>query len=858
LWAVAVASACAWVAGSGTVARAAQPDWCDPSVLRSARVSVRLEVRRQRFDDWIATSTTTVRVPLEWSRTKQLMWEAEEGNGQMAMRCLFGAPDADERHSTPTVAVDHGTVVVTDVVRLTVNEPHLRERLGPWQVNLALTQWSFSLVPDALPQAHWTSVTVASAIPVEQAEPVPDHETATGTLSWLREPGEGPPKAEVRLRPPGQLALAAWLNRGVQWLIARWAWGAADLLVYLLVLFVAIQLGRQADWPDGSDGALTWLVTSVWLLFVGHLLVFAGSVVTEAGWGELGLGDAYGNAVAAGESAGWVVVLAAAAVLAWWPWLTGRLRLAAMVVVSLLAAACVAGLVLVWSAMRGADWRPGLATPLRVDNVPIVVGVVAGLLRVDNVPIVVGVVAGLLALAVYAGVIMRVWRSGWKPDRGCDEKPDQGNDEKPARTPPWPVAVAVVVLGALLAVLVPLQFAAYLLAQLRTTRWLWNSDSDWDWLWDDVLTYPRWMVSDVVVFFLLWTVVVLAVLAVLRQRTLTATSLTKDDQHLGALLFVLVTVYWPDRYAGLYFPLAPLVAFGVLVVLFRWWRPPGIPDHSKAITVPTADLVTQAASYNDLEARARRLEQQWSSGAPELKRESYEQQRKQLRAEVSNSRDAVHLGSGSGATPVDLYLTNGREDSPWRSAVDCAKDKGTIVAALLATLLMLLFNWQDNRWKMILNGWLGPAQLLINVAGELIFWFAMAFVLGLLWRALPGRRGFVKPMPLIAAWSAGAAAHYLMVRWLGQTASEDAIPRILLMFVVLTLVAVVKDVHSLDEIRDAWTSRLGFLATVYRVGPAGTTAAFLLAQVAAAFALWQQLRSGVGGEPLPPSPRSGR
>jgi len=78
------------------------------------------------------------------------------------------------------------------------------------------------------------------------------------------------------------------------------------------------------------------------------------------------------------------------------------------------------------------------------------------------------------------------------------------------------------------------------------------------------------------------------------------------------------------------------------------------------------------------------------------------------------------------------------------------------------------------------------------------------------------------------------------------------------MFVFLTLIAVIRDLHTLNEIRDTWASRLGLLATVYRVGTASATAAFLLAQVAAAFALWQQLRSGAGGELPIPSPRSGR
>jgi hypothetical protein len=113
-------------------------------------------------------------------------------------------------------------------------------------------------------------------------------------------------------------------------------------------------------------------------------------------------------------------------------------------------------------------------------------------------------------------------------------------------------------------------------------------------------------------------------------------------------------------------------------------------------------------------------------------------------------------------------------------------------------------------------------------------------------------------MPLIAAYSAGAAAHYLTVWLLGQTASGDILPRILLMFVFLTFIAVIRDLHTLNEIRDSWASRLGLLATVYRLGTASATAAFLLAQVAAAFALWQQLRSGVGGEPPIPGPRTAR
>jgi hypothetical protein len=75
----------------------------------------------------------------------------------------------------------------------------------------------------------------------------------------------------------------------------------ADLLVYLFVLYLALQLRRQVDGSDGRNGALTWLVRSVWLLAVGHLLVFVGSLLTEVGWGSLGL-EAGGLRLAHGPS----------------------------------------------------------------------------------------------------------------------------------------------------------------------------------------------------------------------------------------------------------------------------------------------------------------------------------------------------------------------------------------------------------------------------------------------------------------------------------------------------------------------------------------------------------------------------
>jgi hypothetical protein len=153
-------------------------------------------------------------------------------------------------------------------------------------------------------------------------------------------------------------------------------------------------------------------------------------------------------------------------------------------------------------------------------------------------------------------------------------------------------------------------------------------------------------------------------------------------------------------------------------MLLRWWRPPAVSDNSEATALPTTELKSQAASYNELETRARGLDQRWSNGDPFLERESYDEEREELRSEIRSCRHAVRLDDKAPATPVDLFLSSGHEDNPWANGVACARD--ALGPALLATALMLWISWQDNRWKLILDGWLGPAQLTLNITGELI------------------------------------------------------------------------------------------------------------------------------------------
>jgi hypothetical protein len=186
--------------------------------------------------------------------------------------------------------------------------------------------------------------------------------------------------------------------------------------------------------------------------------------------------------------------------------------------------------------------------------------------------------------------------------------------------------------------------------------------------------------------------------------------------------------------------------------------------------------------------------------------------------------------------------------------------KVAVVPALLASAYMLAAAWRHGAWRTVWLGWFGPLWLgVLLPASEFLFWIGAAFALGYFWHQLPGRRGFVKPIPLVAAYALGIGAKHFLLRVLDQTRPQGAVTRILLMLVVLTAVAVLIDLRVLDAIRSPWTGRLAPLIGIYRVGTASTTLAFLLTQAAAIFGLWQQLRTGAGvSQPSSPPPTTNR
>jgi hypothetical protein len=837
--------ACMWVVLVGGTAWAAESSGCDEEGLKSADVSVRLEIRTHGFDEWLAASTTTVEVPQGWELASRLLWEDDEDDYLNAMRCLLGPTDADEKHRHPTVVKRGERLIVTDTVRISATEPYPREKLGFWDLELGIRDWSFSLVaPKALKKAQWSWVTIASGTPVKWANSAPSYRDAAGTLTWSRWAEPDPNtlrQVSISLAPPGPMALAWWLNQKWYWLVPLGLYGVADLLVYVPALVIAVRLRRHSD----VGRTATWLLSIITVLAAAHGLVLLGSGLAELVWWPNF--SFLGDILPVGESVAWASLLVITALMIWSPRpKSGALATGVVVVIGALAG-------VVWLAMMARPdkpWNPTITRPLSVDNLPIALGAVGG----------------LAVVAAYAGVVDQVMTATpWKALRW-----------KTLRTT-YAVGLPLLIAGIVLALVSPVQYAAYRLSRGDTIHWLADGQgflSDPNALWRDALAYPRWMIDLVTVP--LWMLVALIVLVLLYQRRSRSIDhaedrISNEDRCLAVFLFVLVAVWWPHWYAGLWFPLAALVTFGSLLACLYLWPPRTLllrrgrqtfsgDTHAENVNRP---LIEQAQDYSELQARGTWLEAQWSSGDVKLGdtetlRQAYNTQRKMLQDEITKSRHAAGLASDEQVlTPIDVYLAQGPDSTPWGNGVLAAER--ALIPALLATAYMLAIAWRHGAWHTTLDGWFGPAQLiLLNTTGEFVSWVGIAFVLGFLWRELPGTRGYAKPWPLIAAYSLGVGAHYLLSYFLGQKQPQGQLTRIMLMIVFLAVVAVLVDMQALHRLREAWSSRLGPLITVYGLRSASATIAFLLAQAVALFTLWQQLRTGAGVTQGPGGPGPSR
>jgi hypothetical protein len=771
-----------------------EADPCGLTGLRSVRVAVNLDIRKLAFDDWAIRSTSRVELPRDWPLADRLFAAEQTEPYRAAMRCLFGAIDADQRHQPPVVTASQTGFMVTDVVHYILAEGS-PSRLGFWQLEAGPDTWRLALRPEALSNSKWSSITVSSELPVTVTGPPPLTTAPATAFIWRPRAAAGAPLVTVSVAATPALRLAGWAGSGQHWILSALTAGVGDVVVYVLIVPAAWRWRRSAGKQSGPGRAAGWLLTSILLVLAAHVLV--GIPVVAA---SILPADRF----AIDESVGWIALLSLLAVVVWRPRLgrTARAGLLAGFASVVGAAGFIAHAGQAAVSMEVA-WRPG-----------------GGLPGPAVTPIVLGVIAGVLMLAGYAGIVVRIWAAaGW-----------------PAPSASRAVGIVLVGLGFLLAAVSPVQYMQYLMRSMNTVRWL----ADWDFPLGTAFAYTRDAIDLAAVP--LWYLVGLALVGLLRYHS-NAGPLPAPVRRLAVFGFVLFTVEWPEQYLGFYLPLTAFVVFFAAVGMLHFAAARGAATYGPA----RGTIVRETIRHRRLEWQSKGLDTRLTSGA--ITSEAYAAERGKIEAELAAARSAAGFGVGVTAAPLDILLARGPADSPWQNgwlAAKCA-----LLPGVLATAYLLHAGWRQDGWRTTLDGWFGPAQLVVlNPASELLFWLGGAFVLGFLWQSLPSSRGYIKPLPLIAAWALGVGIQHLLLGLIGQAQPDGDVTRLLLMLVVFTVVGVLVDGRTLQSVRDSWFGRMAPLLVVYRLDNISATAAFLIAQAAAIFALWQQLRSGLS---IPPS-----
>ncbi|MEU9575398.1 DUF6185 family protein [Streptomyces massasporeus] len=193
-------------------------------------------------------------------------------------------------------------------------------------------------------------------------------------------------------------------------------------------------------------------------------------------------------------------------------------------------------------------------------------------------------------------------------------------------------------------------------------------------------------------------------------------------------------------------------------------------------------------------------------------------------------------------SPVNVVLSWGTHASWWRNARETARIAGW--AGLPASgLIFWAWSIKDGSWVTILEQRIGLLAALAHAGGWQVTWMAGGFLLGALWRVLPGRYGPTKAFFVAAAFTAPMAVHLGLVALSGQ--AEGVAPLgCALLLLVLTITGIKFDVESFIHERHYWRSPIDLLLSVYQMRHVSVQLAYLLAQVGAILAIWQQVRTG--------------
>lgn len=768
-----------------------------------------------------------MRLPLSWPHARDLLLSEDSDAYRSALRCLVRIRDRQQVRrdnewrppGSPRITpVEDGVRMVFDAYTY-VDERDLI-RVGAWRIDVGHAYWTVRLEPPvALRTARWQRIEVDPGAPGAQAVS-PRVTGGSGSTALVWEPSarvREPPDVSVRLAPDWARSWAAQSRELPFNDVDRGGYLVHDLSIAAAAWWLARYLRREPllppDEEDASRALEHWAQTAV----VVALAVDGDDIVFQTLQGL-------------------------------WP---GEGRNMALGLVGVALCPALATLLLVFAGTPARDARDVLVAAGAGAGVVAALGGLSALLT-SAAYVVLWALVGIGWACLFTGMLGavaaagRLARDGRLPGIALPRL---------RRAVPWAAAAALVTMGCYLwTAESQWRRASWLSAHadprygerhadylIDAVGWAGGSTQDWLFTWVQVLT-------------------VVGVLGVLRARArrpgAAPRGLEAPDRWLMLLLFTCGAGLFLGVYAdnAALSPLWVALNAGALLVLTAAGRGRSVlAQRLERSRAPLAEvlgegdrprLIAAARRHREVHAMMRRLDSGQSDDGAHTRR-GFERELRALHRLRGPSGTADRLPAK--ISTVDVALAWGPRETWWANGARAAR-----LAAVLGLPASAFMVWAEmirgEAWNTTTSDPFGGPGLVVGFAGWELRWVCLGFVLGALWRELPGRRGPARALPIALAFALPAGADAVLNHALSQ--GQGNIPLyVACALLVLTLTAVAMDLDTFRSERRYWNSRYSLLLSVYQLRYFSVQLAWVIAQVVALIGVWEFL-SGGSGTPL--------
>ncbi|MEU4684079.1 DUF6185 family protein [Streptomyces xinghaiensis] len=267
------------------------------------------------------------------------------------------------------------------------------------------------------------------------------------------------------------------------------------------------------------------------------------------------------------------------------------------------------------------------------------------------------------------------------------------------------------------------------------------------------------------------------------------------------------------------------------------------PLRATATPARRAFLLERARRYREIHAKLRRLDQGQSDDTAV--------ERAGLEHELSGLHDWEDRQGAPRRLPtrisvVDAALALGPKDTWWANG-----KRGAVLATFFGVPATLVTTWasdiRGDAWTTALHYGFGLPDVLLAFFYWQFGWTGAGFLLGALWRVLPGRRGAARALPVAGAFALPIALDALVL-WAMDESQDNLALYAAMMLLVLTCTGIAMDLETFRGEGRYWQSRIGLLLSVYQMRYLSLQIAYILVQVAGLIAVWEFF-ADTGGPP---------